>query len=76
MKDIRIWFVIQDPILKVFYKTSKINKLGRGFHEYTNFIKDANIFDSRKQANDYIKQWLDNPSLKVKKLKITYEIND
>jgi len=51
----------------------------RNINNFSNAIKDAILFDTRKETNEYIKEFMsinNNNKYTVKKVKIDYSINN
>jgi len=48
-------------------------------YEFNKLIKEAIPFDTRKEANEYVREWIDRDGTdkyKVKKVKVDYSINN
>lgn len=71
------YYVIYNFNKKEYY--SGINDLGyyRIEYKFSKILKDAVLFDSRVDANEYVREWVDrgnNGTYKVKKVECSYAI--
>jgi hypothetical protein len=66
-------YVIYNPITEEYYETVDDTNRRTHRYKYCKTLKDACCWDSRKDANEYIREWLRVKGLVVKKVKISYK---
>jgi len=73
-----IYYVIYNIIKDGYYSGSKIVGYYKEENEFNKLISEAITFDTRAEANEYVREWIDRDSkdkYTVKKIRLDYSIN-
>ena len=74
-----IYYVIYNTTKDGYYSGSKIVGYYKEEHEFNKLINNAIPFDTRTEANEYVREWIDRDDVdkyKVKKVRLDYSINN
>jgi len=73
-----IYYVIYNITKDGYYSGNKDIGRYRIEYEFNKLINEAIPFDTRAEANEYVREWIDRDDVdkyKVKKVKLDYSIN-